>query len=105
MTHFTERVKDAVKKIPAGRVATYAQVAACAGNHRAARQVAWVLHSSSRKHGLPWQRVINSRGRISLKPGQGYERQKALLKNEGIVFGEDGSIDLERYLWKPNVGE
>ncbi len=104
MTDFTERVKNAVKKIPKGRVATYAQVAACAGNYRAARQVAWVLHSSSRKHGLPWQRVINSRGRISLKPGQGYERQQALLKNEGIEFREDGSIDLEKYLWNPHVG-
>jgi methylated-DNA-protein-cysteine methyltransferase-like protein len=104
MTDFTERVKDAVKRIPEGRVATYAQVAACAGNYRAARQVAWVLHSSSRKHGLPWQRVINSRGRISLKHGQGYERQKALLTNEGVAFRENGSVDLEKYLWNPNVG-
>jgi len=103
VTVFTERVKDTVKKIPAGRVVTYVQVAACAGNHRAARQVAWVLHSSSRKCNLPWHRVINSRGRISLKPNQGYERQKALLQTEGIVFREDGSINLERYLWDPHV--
>lgn len=103
MTVFTERVKDTVKKIPEGRVATYGQVAACAGNHRAARQVAWILHTSSRKHGLPWHRVVNSRGCISLKPERGYERQKALLQTEGIMFGEDGSIDLERYLWSPHI--
>ena len=103
MTAFTERVKDTVIRIPKGRVATYAQVAACAGDHRAARQVAWVLHSSSRKYGLPWHRVINSRGHISLKPNQGYARQKALLLTEGIMFREDGSINLERYLWNPHI--
>jgi len=59
-----------------------------------------VLHSSSEKENLPWHRVINRNGSISLKPGQGYELQKALLKDEGIKFNLDDTIDLKEYLWK-----
>jgi methylated-DNA-protein-cysteine methyltransferase-like protein len=65
---FSQRVKDVIKKIPRGKIATYGQSAACAGNPRAARQVVWTLNSSSRKDKLPWHRVINSKGQISLKP-------------------------------------
>ena len=61
---FEDRVKDVIKSIPRGKVATYAQVAALAGNHQAARQVVRVLHTSSAKDRLPWHRVINSRGGI-----------------------------------------
>ena len=96
---FHERVKAVIKKIPSGKVATYGQVAAMAGNPRAARQVVRVLHSSSDKENLPWYRVINRNGGISLKPGQGYELQKALLKDEGIKFNLDDTIDLDKYLW------
>jgi methylated-DNA-protein-cysteine methyltransferase-like protein len=98
---FSERVIELIKRIPHGRVATYGQIAACAGNPFAARQVAWLLHSSTRKHDLPWQRVINSQGRISLKPRHGYEVQRRMLRVEGVGFKRDGSIDLKRYLWKP----
>ena len=63
---FSDRAKQAITGIPYGKVATYGQIAACAGNHRAARQVAWLLHSSSRKDNLPWHRVINSREIILL---------------------------------------
>jgi methylated-DNA-protein-cysteine methyltransferase-like protein len=78
---------------------TYGLVAAMAGNPRAARQVSRILHSSSRKHGLPWHRVINSRGTISLPRGNGYEEQKNLLINEGIFSSDDDSIDLNNFLW------
>lgn len=71
-----------------------------AGNQRGARQVARILHSSGRKHNLPWHRVINNRGTISLRPGRGYEEQKRLLLAEGIVFRDDDSIDLKKYLWR-----
>jgi len=77
---------------------TYGLVAAMAGNPRAARQVARILHSSSRKHGLPWHRVINSRGTISLPRGNGYEEQKEMLLSEGIVFRHDDTINLKEYL-------
>ena len=101
----SHRVKRLIKEIPHGKVATYGQIASHAGNSRAARQVAWILHSCSEKDGLPWHRVINSKGRISLPPQGGYELQKKLLELEGISFKENGSIDLDRFLWrKPNDG-
>jgi methylated-DNA-protein-cysteine methyltransferase-like protein len=76
---------------------TYGQVAKVAGNPRAARAVSWILHSGSRKYNLPWHRVINSKGKISIKSEYGYNRQKKLLKEEGIEFDENDKIDLEKY--------
>lgn len=96
---FTERVIKLIKQIPAGKVATYGQIAIYAGNPRASRQIAWVLHSSSKKDNLPWHRVINSKGRISLPKDRGYDLQKKLLENEGVVFDEDDFIDLYEYIW------
>jgi methylated-DNA-protein-cysteine methyltransferase-like protein len=98
---FALGVKEIIRSIPPGKVATYAQVAALAGNPRAVRGVIWILHSSSGKENLPWQRVINSRGKISLPPGGGYEEQKALLMGEGVVFDPDDRVDLSRFLWQP----
>jgi methylated-DNA-protein-cysteine methyltransferase-like protein len=98
---FTERVKRLIGDIPPGRVATYGQIAACAGNHRASRQVAWLLHSSSQKDRLPWHRVINGRGGISLPAGGGLEEQRLLLRAEGIRVDGKNRIDLSRYLWNP----
>ena len=100
---FTDRVKRLIAGIPRGKVATYGQIAACAGNHRAARQVAWVLHSSSTKDKLPWHRVINSAGGISVPSGGGFEEQRLLLEAEGIVVDQKGRVDLKIYLWNPGV--
>jgi methylated-DNA-protein-cysteine methyltransferase related protein len=99
---FAQRVKKVIKAIPKGRVATYGQVAMMAGNPRAVRGVVWILHSSSRKANLPWHRVINRKGKISLSPGQGYEEQKARLQSEGIQFDGEDYIDLNQFLWQPN---
>ena len=98
---FTERVKALIKRIPRGRVATYGQIAAFAGSPRGARQVVRILHSSSAKDRLPWHRVINAKGMIALKPGYGYETQRAMLQKEGVRFYLDGSIDLKKYQWSP----
>jgi methylated-DNA-protein-cysteine methyltransferase-like protein len=98
---FENRVKSVIKAIPRGKVATYAQVAALAGNHLAARQVVRVLHSSSEKDHLPWHRVINSRGGISLKSGRGFEEQKRLLIGEGVRVDGHGRIDLDEFQWDP----
>ena len=95
---FTERVVKLVRRIPRGKVATYGQIAVLAGNAYASRQVAWLLHSLSDKEKLPWQRVINSRGTISLRAQAG-ERQRSLLEREGVQFGLHGRIELARYLW------
>ena len=99
---FTQRVKDIIKKIPRGKVATYGQIATCAGNPRATRVVVWILNSSSPKDKLPWHRVVNRKGQISLKPGQGYEIQKALLRKEGVEFDENDKINFDRFLWSPS---
>lgn len=98
---FSSRIKNVIKCIPEGKVATYGQIASIAGNYRAARQVAWILHSSSEKDDLPWHRVINRKGEISLKPGYGFEKQKQLLLQEGIVFDKINRINLEHFLWNP----
>ena len=97
---FSQRVINLIKDVPAGKVATYGQIATYAGNPRASRQVAWILHSSSRKANLPWHRIINSKGRISLPRNSGYELQKELLENEGVVFSKNDKIDFEQFLWK-----
>ena len=98
---FSQRVKDLIKRIPRGKVATYGQIATYAGNPRASRQVVWILHSSTGKEKLPWHRVINGMGKISLKPGYGYEIQKALLLKEGVKFDRNNRIDFKRFLWSP----
>ncbi len=98
---FTERVKDILRRVPPGRLVTYGLVAALAGNHRAARQVAWILHACSERDRLPWHRVIGGRGRISLPPGSGGELQRELLAGEGVEPGLDGRFDLRRLLWMP----
>lgn len=96
MESFTLQVINIIKKIPLGKVMTYGQIAHYAGKNRNARQVAYILHAMSAKHELPWQRVVNSKGKISLK-GDMYDLQKALLKREGIYFDHNDVIDLEVY--------
>lgn len=100
--NFTQSVLQVIKSIPRGRVLSYGRVSALAGNPRGARQVSRILHTMSRKYDLPWQRVVNRQGKISLAPGQGYELQKALLESEGICFSQDHTIDFSRYLWCPS---
>jgi methylated-DNA-protein-cysteine methyltransferase-like protein len=99
---FTSEVIALIKSIPKGKVATYGQIAYLTDHYPSVRRVVWILHSCSEKEGLPWHRVINSKGTISLKPGKGYERQKAMLEKEGIVFDNRDRIDLERFLWEPD---
>lgn len=100
-TAFTMRVRNIISVIPEGRVASYGQIAALAGNIRAARQVAWILHSSSEAFELPWHRVVGIRGRISLPQGRGYEEQRVLLMNEGVNFDNEDRIDMSRFRWDP----
>ena len=101
---FENRVKRVIKSIPRGKVATYSQIAALAGNYRAARQVVRVLHASSKKERLPWHRVINSRGGISLERGRGFEEQSRLLIREGVRVDDNGHIDLDEFRWEPEEG-
>ncbi|WFS60998.1 MGMT family protein [Pseudodesulfovibrio thermohalotolerans] len=99
---FTRNIIETIRAIPKGRVSTYGRVAALAGNRLGARQVARVLHSSSRKENLPWHRVVNREGRIALGKLQGRDEQKRLLQAEGVEFDHAGRIDLDRFAWLPN---
>lgn len=101
---FTRKAKEVIRAIPRGRVATYGQVAALAGRPRAARAVAWILHSSSDAALLPWHRVINGRGGISLGRGRGFEDQKKRLGAEGVAVSRGGRVDLKRFQWEPMDG-
>jgi methylated-DNA-protein-cysteine methyltransferase-like protein len=78
---------------------TYGGIAAQAGSPRGARQVVRVLHTCSESEELPWWRVINREGCISLKPGFGYEEQEDLLRSEGIDIDDAGRVDLNTTLW------
>lgn len=102
-TEFHKRTIAVLKKVPRGKVVTYGLVAAMAGNPRGARQVVRTLNTAWDKEKLPWHRVINSQGKISLKPGQGYELQKRLLEKESVKFGPAGQVDLAKYLWLPRT--
>jgi methylated-DNA-protein-cysteine methyltransferase-like protein len=96
-----ESVYRVVELIPPGRVATYGQIARLLGMPRGARTVGWALRSSPQGRDVPWQRVINSRGRISFGSMSRIAAiQRALLEEEGIVFGKSGSIDLDIYGWE-----
>ncbi len=101
MNQFTSKVKSLIKQIPRGKVCTYGIIASSAGNPRSARQVARILHACSKKDSLPWHRVVNRNGKISLKPYEGYEIQRQLLEAEGIVFNPKNEICFDSFLWIP----
>ena len=96
-----ERIYHVVRMIPPGKVATYGQIATIAGDPRGARTVGWALSVLREGTDVPWQRVINARGRISLR-GAGGEPplQRLLLEHEGVVFGTAGAVDLDVYQWE-----
>ncbi len=97
MNAFTEEVIDIIKRIPKGKVMTYGQIASLAGNPWGSRQVSRILHSMSSAYALPWHRVVNSKGSISLQ-GEGAYIQKQRLVEEGVKV-EGFNIDLEIYLF------
>lgn len=92
-----------VRKIPKGRVMTYGQISALLLNRLSARAVGWIMHNSPKD--VPWQRVVNASGGCStdrlpdFPPGL----QQHLLETEGVLFGEDGRMDLPKYRWIPPV--
>ena len=97
---FFAQVYEVVRRIPPGQVATYGQIARLLGKPRAARTVGWALHSLPEGSDVPWQRVINAKGTISLDArGPGGAIQRVLLEAEGIVFDEQGRADLKAYGW------
>lgn len=91
-----------VRQIPKGRVATYGQIAELAGLPRQARQVGYALHALPERTTVPWHRVVNAQGRISLRSESGADTtQKLRLQREGVRFNPRGNIDLDEFRWQP----
>lgn len=98
-----ERIYAVIRKIPAGQVATYGQIAALAGMPGHARQVGYALSALPDGSPVPWHRVVNARGEISLRShGSDADlRQRLRLEAEGVVFDAQGRIPLELFRWRP----
>ncbi len=95
-----ERIFQTVQNIPSGKVATYGQIAYRA-RASGPRQVGYALHHLPQGSSVPWHRVINSKGEISLPAGSElHEIQKTLLEAEGIEFSPEGKISRSKYLWE-----
>ena len=99
------RIYAVVKRIPKGRVATYGQIASLAGISGHARLIGYALSALSPKNDVPWHRVINAKGRVSIRSEPGFENfQRSLLEAEGVLFDADGKVSLNRFGWsiQPN---
>jgi methylated-DNA-protein-cysteine methyltransferase-like protein len=97
-----DRIHSVVARIPEGRVATYGQVATLAGLPGHARLVGYALHALPSGSDVPWHRVINAKGEISLQPeGGGGIYQRKLLESEGVIFDSRGRVSLAEYGWRP----
>ncbi len=103
---YFEQVYAIVRKIPPGTVSSYGRIAAMLGRPRAARAVGYALNALKDKHGdpqyanIPWHRVVNSQGRISIVNRETSRNQQAeLLKAEGVQVTDRLTIDLDIYLW------
>ena len=97
------KIYDVVRLIPAGKVATYGQVAELAGLIGKPRVVGYALYRVVTSSDIPWHRVINAKGEVSrsaLRDGND-DLQQLLLEEEGIVFVK-GKVDLRRYRWRPD---
>jgi methylated-DNA-protein-cysteine methyltransferase-like protein len=97
---FFQRVYDIVAQIPAGKVATYGQIAQLLGEPRSARTVGWAMREAPEGLNLPCHRVVNRYGEMAPEYAFGSrEIQKSILAQEGITFKENGCIDMEKHLW------
>jgi len=91
-----------VQQIPKGSVATYGQIADLAGLPGYARQVGYALHAIPDGLDVPWHRVINSKGMISLRSTGPFDQvQRSLLEAEGVEFSKNGRVSLAIFQWVP----
>ncbi len=105
---FNHTVWEIACQVPAGRVSTYGQIAAMIpppGGMLPPDYAAWGARwvggaMASCPDNVPWQRIINSQGAISQRPGPGPARQRQMLEEEGVVFDEKGRVDLARFGWE-----
>lgn len=101
---FKNNVLRVVKAVPYGKVVSYGQVALYAGVARAARQVGWILNQNGEAGGVPWWRVVNNKGAITIKGNKYYDAriQRKLLISEGVEVNEDFGLDIEKYRFVPS---
>lgn len=97
---FEQHVYLVISHIPEGKVSSYGRVATLAGYPGYARHVGKLLATLPKDSTLPWFRVVNSQGQISLK-GDDLTRQKKQLIKEDVNVSESGKVDLRKYLWQP----
>lgn len=100
MSDFTEKIYEAVRAIPRGKVASYGQIAAMAGHPRAARIVGFALHNNPDPQTIPCHRVVFRDG--STCTGYAFggpDVQRQLLRGEGVAFDEAGRVDMSRFGW------
>jgi methylated-DNA-protein-cysteine methyltransferase-like protein len=97
---FSEQVHAIVTTIPPGRVLTYGDIARILGRPRGGRLVGWAMRSCP--EGLPWYRVVNSQGGLSVRARypDGRLMQRVLLEEEGVTFDAEDRLDLARYAWE-----
>jgi methylated-DNA-protein-cysteine methyltransferase related protein len=97
------RIYAVVRRIPRGRVATYGQIAELAGLPGHARQVGYALAALPEGSAVPWHRVLNARGALSLRRDSGGEiSQRLRLEQEGVRFDAGGRVALARVRWQPS---
>ncbi|GAB4270878.1 MAG: hypothetical protein Kow0080_15800 [Candidatus Promineifilaceae bacterium] len=100
--NFYKQVYAVVRRIPAGKVTSYGRIAQMLGRPHAARAVGYALSALKDKdHNIPWQRVVNSQGRISIHHRElNGNIQAQLLRAEGVIVSDDLRIDLNQFLWE-----
>ena len=97
-----QKIYEQVKKIPNGKVATYGQIALMAGNPRWSQIVGYALHSNPEPGIIPCHRVVNKEGKLAHSFAFGGENmQRDLLRNEGVIFLDEDTVDLEKCRYNP----
>jgi methylated-DNA-protein-cysteine methyltransferase-like protein len=107
---YNNQVWEIVRQVPAGKVVTYGQIARLLPPPPGVEVKSyltlgprWVGSAMARcPADVPWQRVINSKGEISLRPGA--EHQRRLLEEDGVEFNARGRVDLAHFGWQPTPG-
>jgi methylated-DNA-protein-cysteine methyltransferase-like protein len=100
MSSFFEKVHRLVRQVPPGKVTSYGAIACMLEHPHAARTVGWAMHGILEGSDVPWWRVLNSKGGISLAAERGARLQRELLEAEGVEFDERGCVDLKRFGWE-----
>jgi methylated-DNA-protein-cysteine methyltransferase-like protein len=98
LSELYQKIYRSIRRIPEGKVSTYGRIARLVGQCTP-RMVGYALHALPNGSEVPWQRVINSQGKISLDTTGIGQLQRTILESEGIIFSSSGVVDLKKFLW------